>query len=166
MKSFTVRVLSLILLVHAASALPAEEVAGRTATCEELVGFWKMVPLNDVSINEVDPWPLPYQWFGFYEDGRMVTMGKTEDVDYSAEALDEVLSTMKESAPIYYCDEPWLVVEYQDGSGLGESWGKNIFTRRAGLDNKRPFEVGDIVMSLVAVDGGRPLYFRWMRKLP
>lgn len=166
MKIVSIIFLAISLLLYAGSTLQAEEAAGRSATCDDLVGFWKLVPLNDASINEVDPWPLPYQWFGFYEDGRLVTMGRTEDADYSANELDEILSVMKESAPKYYCDESWLIVEYQDGSGLSELWGKNIFTRRAGLNNKQPFEIGDVVMSLSAVDDGRPMYFRWLRQLP
>jgi hypothetical protein len=163
MKSVGAVIVCLCLLTISVASLYAEEPAGREATCEDLIGFWKLVPLNDSSINEVDPWPLPYQWFGFYPDGRMVSMGKTEDASYSKGELDEILTAMKASAPKYRCEDSWLLVEYQDGSGIGEVWGKNIFTRRAGLKNKEPFEIGDVVMSLSATDDGRPMYFRWLR---
>ncbi len=163
MKNLRAVIVGLCLLTASVASLYAEEPAGRTATCEDLIGFWKLVPLNDPSINEVDPWPLPYQWFGFYPDGRLVSMGKTEDASYSKDELDEIFSAMKESAPIYSCEDSWLVVENQDGSGMAELWGKNIFTYRAGKKNNEPYEIGDVVMSLAAADDGRPIYFRWLR---
>jgi hypothetical protein len=137
---------------------------GRTATCDELIGFWKLVPLNDASINEVDPWPLPFQWFIFTEDGHVSSMMATEDRELSRSDLEEVLSELGSDSPTYRCEEPWLIIEYPELPGQLELWGKNIFIRRAGLQNAMPFEVGDVVLTLADPDDRHMIYYRWLRK--
>ena len=138
---------------------------GRTATCDDLVGSWELVPLNDASINEVDPWPLPFQWFLFTEDGHVKSMMTTEDREISASGLEEVLSELGGESPTYRCDEPWLIIEYPELPEQFELWGKNIFTRRAGLQNAEPFEVGDIVLTLADPVDRHMIYYRWLRRI-
>ena len=161
---------SIFLPFFAVVALAQESTAdsgepGRTATCNDLVGSWKLVPLNDASINEVDPWPLPFQWFLFTQDGHVRSMMTTEDREISARGLEEVLSELKDSSPTYRCEEPWLIIEYPDLSGQYELWGKNIFVRRAGLQNAEPFEVGDIVLTLADPVDRHMIYYRWLRRI-
>ena len=154
-------------LLASCTSVPSkgDDPPGRTATCAELVGFWRLVPLDDPTINKVNPWPLPFQWFAFYEDKHLVSMMTTEDSTYSREQLAAIFEPLREGAPTYRCEGPWLVVEYPQGQGAPEVWGKNIFTRRAGLNNPTPFERGEIVLTLSDRGGSEMMYFRRLRKV-
>ena len=45
----------------------------RFASRSEVIGHWEMVQMPEATrqkVNKLDPWPQPYQWFAFYDDGR------------------------------------------------------------------------------------------------
>ena len=91
-------------------------------------------------------------------------MMTNEDADLTGPELREILAPLPRSAT-YRCVGQWLIIEYRELPGRQEVWGKNIFTRRAGLNNRIPFEVGDIAMGLAGPPDGRPIYFRRLRRL-
>jgi hypothetical protein len=140
------------------TTIAEESEYGGAPTPDEIIGLWKMLPLADPSINVVDPWPLPYQWFAFYIDGRMASMQKNEDADLSKRELMEILSIVKESAPTYRFQDDFLIVEYPDAPGQIEIWGVNIFRKDTRVTKK-----GDLFMTLAGGDDGKPVYYRHLR---
>ena len=143
----------------------AQSEMGGFATKEQLIGFWEMVPLaNAKSINKVDPWPQPYQWFGFYDDGHVVSMQATEQERYSARELEEAFSVLKSRSPTFKFQGGFLVIEYPDIPGHMEFWGLNIFAKSE-LVGRNEIRKGDIIMSLAGGSDGGPVYYRLLRRV-
>lgn len=143
---------------------PSPSEVGRTTECHELWGYWKLVPLRDESINEVNPWPLPHQWFAFLPDGRFLSM-MTNEADYKSRwELEAILNQLGSEVPRYRCDASWLVISYPGDDGL-EIWGKNTLLVHARAESKMAFAPGDIALTLAAPDDGRMIYFRHLRRV-
>ncbi|MBO6535458.1 MAG: hypothetical protein JJ966_04500 [Balneolaceae bacterium] len=137
-----------------------EEPTGGPPTTDELIGFWKLQELPP-DMNKVNPWPLPYQWFGFYENGKLYTMMNTEDEDYSVEDLKEIFSALpEEKTPNFVHQGQFLTVDQPEMQDYLELWGVNIFYKDVGKFAKK----GDLIMSLD--DGnGEVIYYRLLRKI-
>lgn len=135
--------------------------AGGPPKAEDLIGFWKMVKWPDPNANKINPWPLPYQWFGFYKDGRLLSMMTTNDADYTTKQLAKIFSALQSESPKYQLDGQFLSVRHPNIEGRQELWGVNLFARNVG----EVAEKGDLVMSLAGGNDGAPVYFRLLRKL-
>lgn len=120
-----------------------------------------MVELPKKEVNQVDPWPQPYQWFAFYEDGKVYSMMTSMDGSHTAKELDELFKTLPKSrTPNYTYDGRFMTIDNPDIKNYQEVWGVNLFARDVeGLAKK-----GDIIMSLD--DGnGNAIYYRLLRRV-
>lgn len=158
MKIFKIFIILLFLLSPHISQ--ANE-AGGPPKAEELVGFWKMEPWPNPDVQKINPWPMPYQWFGFYEDGRLYSMMKTEGGDYTAKDLHEIFTALNMNPPRYELHGQFLTVNDPNIDGYEELWGVNLFSRDLGSVAKK----GDLVMSLAGGKDGAPVYYRLLRKV-
>lgn len=129
---------------------------GRPPTPEEVVGFWKMVPVPK-EMQKVNPWPLPYQWFGFYKNGRLVSMATSEDSDLSAKELEEIFANASQGAPRYSWKDDFLIVDYGFEKEL---WGMNLFSK-----DFKFIMSGDLMMSLAGEEDLKPVYYRLLRRV-
>jgi hypothetical protein len=135
--------------------------AGGPPTREQLIGFWKMVEWPNPKSQKVNPWPLPFQWFAFYEDGRFVSMMNSKDEQTTAAQLNEVFSLFEANkTPKFNHLGQFIEITNPDIEGYKEVWGINIFTRDVGEFVKK----GDIVMSLAGQDGSA-IYYRLLRRI-
>jgi hypothetical protein len=163
------RSLALLLAVFAVASV-AQAQPGRFATKEELVGFWEMIPLPADSakkLNKVDPWPMTYQWFAFYEDGSFATMTSTDPMSVTAAELEKsfALPVMKEGRFKYTFDPSgFVVVTAPDDPEYQEAWGVNLITQEFKLGDIQ-VEPGDILMSLAGGEDMGPVYYRHLRRL-
>ena len=140
---------------------PSSDQYGRAATPEQIIGYWKLIEWPNPKAIKVNPWPLPYQWFAFYEDGSLLSMMKSEDENLSASDLESIFMILRSGAPQYHGEEDFLIVENPNIIGYMEMWGMNLYEK----DYKDLAKKGDLVMSLAGGDEGRPVYFRLLRKL-
>ncbi len=122
---------------------------------DEVIGYWKMVPIDKPGLNKVNPWPMPYQWFAFYPDGHLVSMGKTENAKYDRKQLEAIFKSVKDSAPKYSWRQNFILVEYPNAPGKSEIWGMNLLRKDAGF-----MKAGDLIMSLAGDKDGAPVYYR------
>ncbi len=136
---------------------------GRFAEREEIFGIWEMIPFPDVGlVNKVNPWPMPYQWFGIYEDGTFVTMMTNEKYSTTRQELEKVFEEMKPSAMSYQYEGGMLTVIYPDKPDYVEHWGVNFILRDTTLGSIHVLP-GDLLMTLD--DGQQVVYYRHLRKL-
>lgn len=158
------RVLVFVLGVVVASASLGQP--GQFATKQDVIGYWEMIPIPDAEeINKVDPWPMPYQWFSFYEDGTLATMGSSEHESKTTEDLESVFTILEDSRFTWEFEPGgFLVVTSPDISGYQEAWGVNVITEERSLG---PMEVkpGDLLMTLAGGEDGGPIYFRHLRRV-
>ncbi len=140
---------------------------GRYAQEEEIVGFWELVPLPaNVSdlLNKTNPWPLPYQWFAIYEDGRMYTVMTTEDENYSSDALHRAFQSLP--FPLQYeFNGGILRVTNPQLRDYVEIWGVNVFVKDGSLASVLPVNEGDLLMSLQSSVSNEIVYYRHLRRL-
>ena len=135
--------------------------AGGPPTKQQLIGFWKMVEFPKKEMNQVDPWPLPYQWFAFYEDGKVYSMMTSQDNNYTAEDLNDIFTILPSSqTPNYNLQGQFLTIDNPGIKNYQELWGVNLFAKDIeGLAKK-----GDLIMTLD--DGkGNVIYYRLLRKV-
>lgn len=158
------RILAIALGVVVGSATLAEP--GRFATRGELIGYWEMIPIpNAEEINQVDPWPTPYQWFAYYEDGTLATMGSTGYESKTSEELEEIFAILRESRFAWEFDQSgFLMVTSPNMPGYQEAWGVNMITveTKLGTIDVKP---GDLLMTLAGGEDGGPMYFRHLRRV-
>lgn len=119
--------------------------AGGPATAKELVGFWKMIPLPNPSVNKVNPWPQPYQWFEFTEDGKVYSMMVSSNKEYSKQELRKAFDVFpKKRVPNYKMYGAFVIIDNPEIKNYLEIWGTNIFAKNIdGIAQK-----GDLMLTL------------------
>lgn len=136
--------------------------AGGPPKLEELLGFWKNVEIpNAKNINQVDPWPQKYQWFAFYENGKVYSMMSDNDYDYTSKKLKEIFTALPfEKTPNYKLDGQFISIDNKEIKDYEEKWGVNLFAK----DVNKFLKKGNLIMSLD--DGeGNVIYYRLLKKI-
>lgn len=164
------RAMPALLLISVMISSAAEAQPGRFAVKSEIIGYWEMIPLPDAEaakVNKVDPWPVTYQWFGFYENGSLATMGSSEYEPMTREELEGVFSTpLLKDGRFEYVFDPngFVLVTASHLPDYQEVWGANLITedfKMGGIELKQ----GDILMTLAGGEDGGIVYMRHLRRL-
>lgn len=140
---------------------------GRFAKKEELVGYWKLVPIPSEfaqKVNKVNPWPLPYQWFAIYNDGKMFSYMSSSDKKLKASELEEAFKVIPANMT-YEFNSGFMTISYSDVKNIKELWGVNIIKKEVKIKGVAPALPGDIVMSLQGSQKDGVIYYRHLRKL-
>jgi hypothetical protein len=138
----------------------------RLATTEDLIGLWKVVPLDHADeIDKVNPWPLAYQWFRFSKDGTVRSMMVSKDANYSPAELDKALDVFASAAsPRYSWEQGYLVIRYPNMEAI-DVWKVYVYVRNV-INNKAGVILkGDVMMEMVGEKEHAYVYFRRMRRL-
>lgn len=137
--------------------------AGGPATVEELVGFWKMIPLSNPNVNKVNPWPQPYQWFEFTKDGKISSMMSSENKEYSIQELHAAFKVFpKNKVPNYKMYGAFVTIDNAEIKNYLEIWGTNIFAK----DIEGIAKKGDLMMTLDdGTQTGKVVYYRLLRRI-
>lgn len=155
----------LILLTLFSISLFAQEnksEVGGPPKLSELIGFWKKVEIpNEEKLNQVNPWSQKYQWFAFYENGKVYSMMSDKDFDYSSKELKEVFNVLPfDKTPNYKLDGQFLTIDNKEIKDYQELWGVNLFA----IDVNEFLKKGNLIMSLD--DGkGNVIYYRLLEKI-
>ncbi len=150
-----------------AQTASAEEVGG-PALPEDLIGYWQLIEWPRPAMNMVNPWPSPYQYFAFYEDGTYFSLFSSLEVDITLEGMDESKDILGDRNPSYR----WIDLDASDDvvfiritnpeiPGYDEIWGVSIFYE----DYLETIKKGDIVMSYHNKTLNRAVYYRLLRRL-
>lgn len=162
------KVIPVLLLLSLTISSAAEAQPGGFAAKGELVGYWEMIPIpNAAKVNKTNPWPIAYQWFGFYEDGTLATMGSSEYKPMTSKDLEEVFSKPSlKNGRFKYAFDPsgFVLVTAPDSSDYEEAWGVNVITREAKL-GEMEVKPGDILMTLAGGEDGGIVYIRHLRRV-
>ncbi|MBW7674808.1 hypothetical protein [Chryseobacterium chendengshani] len=155
----------LFLLVFFSFTVFGQEIkseAGGPPKIAELLGFWKKVELpNEEEFNKYNPWPQKFQWFAFYNNGKVYSMMSDDDADYSSKDLKEIFASLPaEKTPNYQLDGQFLTIDNKDIKNYQELWGVNLFA----TDINDLFKKGRLMMTLD--DGnGNVIYFRLLSRI-
>jgi hypothetical protein len=137
--------------------------AGDSATARELVGFWKMIPLPNKSANKINPWPQDYQWFWFTEKGKVYSMMKSENGEYSSTELTTLFKVFpKDKTQNYKLLDQFVIIDNPAIKNYKEIWGTNVFTK----DIEGIAKKGDLIMTLDdGTQTGKVVYYRLLRRI-
>ena len=140
---------------------------GRFAKNDEIIGFWKLVPLPKEAsdkLNKVNPWPQTYQWFGIYDDGKMFSFMSSKDQNISAKELDQTFKALPSSLAYKY-ENGFLMVKNEEIKNYGELWGVNYMLVETKIGGVLPVSQGDLMMSLQGTKEQGVIYYRHLRKI-
>lgn len=136
--------------------------AGGPPTRGELIGFWKKVPFpRESKLNKVNPWPEKFQWFAFYENGKVYSLMMDEDDDFTAEQLKHLFTVLPaDKTPDFVYNGTFLTIDNKDDKDYREVWGLNLFDKDLNTSLKR----GRLIMTLD--DGkGNVVYYRLLERV-
>jgi hypothetical protein len=153
---------SCCLLTSNAFAQKDQSHAGGPPKLAELVGFWKKVNLPQESdINKVNPWPQKFQWFAFYDNGKVYSMMKDSDENYTAKDLKTLFDILpQEQTPNFKLDGQFLTIDNKHKKNYQETWGVNLFA----IDINDYLKKGNLMMTLD--DGnGNVVYYRLLKRI-
>lgn len=130
----------------------------------EIIGYWKLVswPGTLQSMNKINPWPLPYQYFAFYADGQHISIMVSQEETPTPETFDFVKSTFKGKNPTYTWAQNFIIVTQPEIENYQEIWGMNIIRKSK---PPLPMAEGDIIMSLAGGENGEAVYYRWLTRI-
>jgi hypothetical protein len=152
------------LIILAPPVLAQQDSSGRFAQRSEVIGYWKLVawPESLKATNAVDPWPAPFQYFAFFDNGGFVSHMSTQETNDTPETLKQVYDILPKTAGFRF-ENGFMAVTYADRPGERELWGVNVITRKVERDGFA-FLPGDLLMSLD--DGaGNAVYRRHLRRI-
>lgn len=155
----------LLLLTFISFSVFGQEVkseAGRPPQLSELIGFWKKIEVpNEEKLNIVNPWTQKFQWFAFYENGKIYSMMSDKDGDYTSKDLKEIFDALPfDKTPNYALDGQFLTIDNKEIKDYQELWGVNLFT----MDINDFLKKGNIMMTLD--DGnGNVVYYRLLKRI-
>jgi hypothetical protein len=151
----------------------------RLAGKSEVVGYWKMVQMTDATrqqINKVDPWPLPHQWFVFYDDGRYNSMQQEVIAKQPELAAKDEQMTVKEldmhfatgPSQQYELLESHGIYRIRHPEGLSQFWVIWICDKEFYIKDSR-VEAGDLLMALLSQNveskNVSKVYYRQLRRM-
>lgn len=112
-------------------------------------------------INKVVPCPIKYQWFAFYENGKIYSMMSTTDHDYTAKDLKKIFDALSEDkVPNYELKGQFLTIDNKEIKNYQELWGVNLFA----IDLYDYIKKGDLIMTL-DYGHGNVIYYRLLRRI-
>ncbi len=161
------RLVLLVLLLSLAGVpvMAKESPVGQFASRPQVIGYWELVPPHpDFAGNpKLDPGSLPFQWFAFYESGKMVSI-KTSDPfrKVTPKDLDILLRDSSNQVATFTFSNGFLTVTESGETTSKELWGVNAIIRKA-MIGKVEYLPGDLVMSLD--DGGKVAFYRHLRRI-
>lgn len=136
--------------------------AGGPPKLSELMGFWKKVEFpNEDKLNKSNPWPKKFQWFAFYDNGKVYSFMADRDYNYSSKELKEIFAILPiDKTPNYKLDGQFLTIDNKEIKGYQELWGMNLFA----IDINDFLKKGSLMMTLD--DGnGNVIYHRLLKRI-
>ena len=161
--------LSVMGMVTSVNAAPESGSAAskkfRVASISEVIGHWQMVQMPEATrqkINKVDPWPLPYQWFIFYDDGRYNSAQSDSGAQVTVEELDQYFATGPNQSRFEFLGNKGIYRITQPGE-ISQYWAIIVCHEALDFRGSR-FEVGDLLMMLYDKNG-EVVYNRHVRRM-
>lgn len=160
------RSIFLLLLVLLSSAASAQAQNIPVTSAREIRGCWERVDFSDEAkkmMNEVEPWPIRYQWFCFGPDGTLSTYGSSKPANLTAAQLGDLLKSLPKT--FSYSVLPHSIIKTEALSGKETlHWGAAFAGTSRAFDQK-VIEKGALIMSLFDQKKNKPVYWRYLKRV-
>lgn len=157
--------LLLLCFLYPAVTLAAPNLPVKSA--EDIVGCWERIDFSEEAkkqINEIEPWPIRYQWFCFEQDGTLYTYGATSYSKQSSETLREAFKSLPKDIT-YTVLQDGIIKTEQKSAQQSLIWGAHFMGNTVLFDGKI-LEKGTLFMSIFSQEKRKSIYYRYMKKVP
>lgn len=138
---------------------------------QDMVGCWERIVLNDASmkeLNKMEPWPQPYQWYLFYEDGSLITMEASVEMKIgTCKEMMAKLSDKKITQNYKWLGAPGRVLTTHKDADQNIPWIVSVIDQQ--IDKKIygvPIPAGSLVMMIYNPEKQEVIYTRFLKKIP
>lgn len=133
---------------------------------EEVIGCWERINFSEKAqkmLNEIEPWPLPYQWFCFEPDGTLYSLNTSSYSKHTSVSLREAFKVIPKDVTYTILQKGILKTE-QKSAQQTLVWGAN-FTGNKSLFDGKVIEKGTLFMSLYNQKKEKNVYYRYLKKI-
>lgn len=136
-------------------------------TAEDIIGCWERIDFSEEAkkqINEIEPWPIRYQWFCFEPDGTLCTLGASSYSKQTSKTLREAFNLLPKEIT-YTVLQDGIIKTEQKSVQQNIIWGANFMGKTVLFDGKI-IESGTLFMSIFSQEKQKNIYYRYLKKLP
>lgn len=115
----------------------------------EITGCWERVDFSDDAkkmMNEIEPWPVRYQWFCFEPDGTLLTYMSSEPANITSAQLRKMFSQLPKRFTYSVLPQSFVKTEALSGKETLH-WASAFLGTTRSFDQK-VIEKGALIMSL------------------
>lgn len=156
----------LLLLATLSFATPATAQNRPITNAQDIVGCWERIDFSEEAqkmLNEIEPWPVRYQWFCFEPDGRLSTMSSTTPIETTAAELRKVMDTLPRT--FSYTVLPQSIMKTEMLSGKETLYWASAFLGASRAFDQKVVEEGTLIMSLFDRKKNKPVYWRYLKRV-
>ncbi len=157
----------LLLLVLLSNTAYAQAQNTPVTSAKEITGCWERIDFSDGAkkmMNEIEPWPIRYQWFCFEPDGTLSTYSSTKPANMTSAQLRELLKPLPKT--FSYSVLPQSIIKTEALSRKETlPWGAAFLGSSRAFDQK-VIEKGTLIMSLFDQKKNKPVYWRYLKRVP
>ncbi|MDH5766154.1 MAG: hypothetical protein OEZ38_09070 [Gammaproteobacteria bacterium] len=133
----------------------------------DVIGCWERVDFSKAAqkkINEIEPWPIRYQWYCFEPDGYLYTYGSTKYTTQTSESLRDLFKALTKDIK-YTIPHKGIIRTDQNipnsTSKQSLAWGANSMGDTV-LFNGKTLSKGTLIMSLYSKEKQKNIYYRYL----
>lgn len=133
----------------------------------EIIGCWERIDFSDEAkkqINEIEPWPIRYQWFCFEPDGTYSSFGSSTPRTMTSATLKEMFKSLPKE--FTYSVLPNGVIKTEAKSGKETLYWPSAFKGSTNTFDQKVIEKGTLIMFLVDGKKNKAVYHRYLKRLP
>lgn len=156
--------LLLLVLLSGAACAQAQNLPVENA--KDIAGCWERVDFSDEvkrMMNEIEPWPIRYQWFCFEADGTLSTYFSSEPANLTEAQLRDLLKSLPKTFSYTVLPQSFIKTEALSGRETLHWAAAFLGTSRA-FDQK-VIEKGTLIMSLFDQKKNKPVYWRYLKRV-
>ena len=157
----------LLLLALLSSAASAQAQNTPVANAKEITGCWERIDFSDDAkkmMNEIEPWPIRYQWFCFEADGTLLTYMSSKPSSMTSTQLREMFKPLPKT--FTYTVLPQSIIKTEALSGKETLHWASAFLSTTRAFDQKVIEKGTLILSLFDQKKNKPVYWRYLKRVP
>jgi hypothetical protein len=134
---------------------------------QDIIGCWERIKFSEAAnkhLNEVEPWPLPYQWFCFEPDGTLYSLMTSNYSKHTSASLREAFIAIPKDV-MYTLPQKGILITDQKSTQQKLVWAAYFTGKKTEFDGK-VLEKGTLFMALFSEKKKKNVYVRYLKRVP
>lgn len=161
------KIFCLLLLALLSSATYAQAQNTPVTSAKDITGCWERIDFSDDAkkkMNEIEPWPVRHQWFCFEVDGTLLTYMSSKPSSITSAQLHEMFKPLPKT--FTYSVLPQSIIKTEALSGKETLHWASAFLGTTRAFDQKVIEKGTLIMSLFDQKENKPVYWRYLKRVP